>query len=42
MGKKTEETSGATVMHVGKYGCLTLAQPSLLEKDQRQQTLPNI
>lgn len=41
MGKKTEETSGATVMHVGKYGCLTLAQPSLLEKEPRQQALPN-
>lgn len=41
MGKKTEETSGATVMYVGKYGCLTLAQPSLLEKQQHQQELPN-
>jgi hypothetical protein len=40
MGKRSEETSGSTVMHVGKYGCLTLAQPSLLEKEQRQQNLP--
>jgi hypothetical protein len=40
IGKKTEETSGATVMHVGKFGLLTLAQPSLMAKDQSQQTLP--
>jgi hypothetical protein len=36
-GKVTEETNGADVMHVGKYGALSLAQPSLLDK--RQQTL---
>lgn len=41
MGKKSEETSGATVLHVGKYGRLTLAQPSLLDKENRQQSLPN-
>ena len=40
MGKSSEETSGATVLHVGKYGALSLAQPSLLEK-ARQQEFPN-
>ena len=40
MGTKTEETSGATVLHVGKYGRLSLAQPSLLEKSKQHQ-LPN-
>lgn len=34
MGKSIEETDGATVLHVGKYGALSLAQPSLLEKQQ--------
>lgn len=41
MGSKTEETSGATVMHVGKYGCLSLAQPGIFDKEKRQQSLPN-
>jgi hypothetical protein len=40
MGTKTEETSGATVMHVGKFGALSLAQPSMFNKE-RQQSLPN-
>lgn len=35
MGKASEETSGATVLHVGKYGCLSLAQPSLLDNVQQ-------
>ena len=39
-GKAGEETSGATVLHVGKYGALSLAQPSLLERE-RQTNLPN-
>lgn len=34
MGKSIEETEGATVLHVGKFGALSLAQPSLLEKRQ--------
>jgi hypothetical protein len=38
MGKTSEETDGATVLYVGKYGKLSLAQPSLLEK-QRQRDL---
>jgi len=39
MGCASEETTGATVLHVGKYGCLSLAQPSLLE-DSRQTRIP--
>lgn len=39
MGSASEETSGATALFVGKYGALSLAQPSLLEKD-RQTGLP--
>lgn len=33
MGRAGEETSGATVLHVGKFGRLSLAQPSLLGKE---------
>lgn len=29
IGKTSEETNGATVLHVGKYGCLSLSQPRL-------------
>lgn len=32
MGKSSEETTGTTVLHVGKYGRLSLAQPSLLDQ----------
>jgi hypothetical protein len=39
MGKTTEETDSATVLHVGKYGALSLAQPSLLEKRQNDLSL---
>lgn len=39
MGKSSEETSGATVLHVGKYGRLTLAQPDLLERKRDQLSL---
>lgn len=35
-GKTAEEANGATVLHVGRYGALSLAQPSLLEKDRQQ------
>lgn len=38
MGSASEETSGATVLHVGKYGRLSLAQPSLLD-EQRQSSI---
>lgn len=41
MGTKTEETGGATVMHVGKYGALSLAQPGMFDNEKRQQSLPN-
>lgn len=34
-GRSSEETEGATVLHVGKYGALSLAQPSLLEKSRQ-------
>jgi hypothetical protein len=34
-GKAGEETEGATVLHVGRYGALSLAQPSLLAKDRQ-------
>jgi hypothetical protein len=34
VGRSSEEVSTATVLHVGKFGALTLAQPSLLEKEQ--------
>lgn len=38
MGSASEETSGATVLHVGKFGRLSLAQPSLLD-EKRQGTI---
>lgn len=37
LGKSMEEAEGATVMHVGKYGALSLAQPSLLDNEKQQQ-----
>ena len=39
MGKASEETSGASVLHVGKYGALSLAQPSLLDDGRIQRKL---
>ena len=39
MGRSMEETDGATVLHVGKFGALSLAQPSLLEREQLQRRL---
>lgn len=41
-GKVAEEAGGATVVHVGQYGRLSLAQPSLLDGQgqPRQQSLP--
>lgn len=38
-GKKSEEVTRSTIMHVGQYGKLSLAQPSLLE-ESRQQKFP--
>lgn len=32
LGKSSDEVNGATVFHTGKFGRLSLAQPSLLEK----------
>lgn len=40
MGRSSEETEGATVLFVGQFGRLSLAQPSLLDK-ARQGELPN-
>lgn len=37
MGKSSEETGGATVLHVGKFGALSLAQPSLLERNRQKE-----
>lgn len=34
LGKAGEETTGADVMHVGRGGALSLAQPSLLDNKQ--------
>lgn len=39
IGKSSEETEGATVLYVGRFGALSLAQPSLLDK-QRQGEIP--
>ena len=41
LGKSSEEADGATVLHVGKYGALSLAQPSLLENEKRQTRIPD-
>ena len=38
-GRSMDETAGATVLHVGSYGRLSLAQPSLLPKADGQQSL---
>lgn len=35
LGKAAEEANGATVLHVGKQGALSLAQPDLWEKKQQ-------
>lgn len=41
IGKTSEETSGATVLHVGKFGALSLSQPRLnLAGAQGQLTMP--
>lgn len=39
LGKVSEEADGATVLHVGKYGALSLAQPSLLDNERQQPKL---
>jgi hypothetical protein len=38
-GKAGEETERATVLHVGKFGALSLAQPSLISKPATQANL---
>lgn len=39
LGKTSDEVEGATVLHVGQYGALSLAQPSLLERS-KQKSIP--
>ena len=34
-GSASEEAKGATVMHVGRFGKLSLAQPSLLDNERQ-------
>ena len=34
-GAASEEAKGATVMHVGRFGKLSLAQPSLLDNEKQ-------
>lgn len=38
-GASSEITKGATVLHVGRFGALSLTQPSLLDRDT-QTTFP--
>lgn len=45
LGKKSETAEGATVMHVGKGGALSLTQLSLFDEKEgkgRQQSMPGI
>lgn len=39
-GKVAEEASGATVVFVGRFGALSLAQPSLFDKQGQQGQIP--
>lgn len=39
-GKVAEEASGATVLHVGKYGRLSLAQQALPGMEAKQDRIP--
>jgi hypothetical protein len=34
MGRSSEETDGASVLYVGKYGALSLAQPDMFEGER--------
>jgi len=40
LGKTADEAIGATVLHVGKYGALSLAQGSLLTDEKKQTRIP--
>lgn len=40
-GKASEETSGATVLHVGKYGALSIAQQPLAFDATKQSRIPD-
>lgn len=39
LGSVVEQAEGASVLHVGKYGALSLAQQSLLSDEKRQQRI---
>ena len=38
-GASSEVTKGATVLHVGRFGALSLTQPSLLDRDTQASLL---
>lgn len=40
VGKSTDEAGGATVLHVGQYGKLSLAQHPLPGMEQKQERIP--
>jgi hypothetical protein len=40
LGKTSDEASAATVLHVGKYGALSLAQGSLIPDEKAQHRIP--
>ena len=42
MGSVSEETSSATVLHVGKFGSLSLAQPSLFKEPTQINIEPKV
>lgn len=41
MGKTSDEIGGTTVLHVGQYGRLSLAQTSLLERSKQSSLTDN-
>lgn len=40
LGKTSDEASSFTVMHVGKYGALSVAQASLMDNEKKQTRIP--
>ncbi|CDN87379.1 hypothetical protein BN948_01801 [Hydrogenophaga intermedia] len=39
VGKSSEEMAGAVVLHVGRFGRLTIGQPSLFDESRQQQAM---
>lgn len=39
MGRSSEETDGASVLYVGKFGALSLAQPDMFEGERKQRRI---